>query len=359
MPATDKDYILVKNIYYMLSYAFKALRQDTFQKVGAESFDDAENLFAAILSNGIGQQLKQGLYREYVSREDDLPVLRGKLNIAGTVQNKILHRQCLRCQYDELSENNLLNRVLKTTALLLITDNKVNDTYRAALKKELLFFSSVDAVEPNAIRWSALTYHRNNQTYQLLMGICRFVLEGMLQTQESGARKLAAFTDSQEMYHLYEKFLLEYYRQEHPELTASAAQIPWALDDGAQTALPIMQSDITLQQGNTVLIIDAKYYAHNMQIRYNKHSIHSGNIYQIFTYVKNKEFELEKLGKPHKVSGMILYAKTTDSIQPNSVFQMHGSQITVQTLDLYQPFEKIKESLDKIVRTHFTTRELV
>ena len=154
MPATDKDYILVKNIYYMLSYAFKALRQDTFQKVGAESFDNAENLFAAILSNGIGQQLKQGLYREYVSREDDLPVLRGKLNIAGTVQNKILHRQCLRCQYDELSENNLLNRVLKTTALLLITDNKVNDTYRAALKKELLFFSSVDAVEPQSHkRW--------------------------------------------------------------------------------------------------------------------------------------------------------------------------------------------------------------
>lgn len=143
MPATDKDNILVKNIYYMLSYAFKALRQDTFQKVGAESFDNAENLFAAILSNGIGQQLKQGLYREYVSREDDLPVLRGKLNIAGTVQNKILHRQCLRCQYDELSENNLLNRVLKTTALLLITDNKVNDTYRAALKKELLLICKV------------------------------------------------------------------------------------------------------------------------------------------------------------------------------------------------------------------------
>ena len=355
MPATDKDYILVKNIYYMLSYAFKALRQDTFQKVGAESFDNAENLFAAILSNGIGQQLKQGLYREYVSREDDLPVLRGKLNIAGTVQNKILHRQCLRCQYDELSENNLLNRVLKTTALLLITDNKVNDTYRAALKKELLVFSSVDAVEPNAIRWSALTYHRNNQiriskhflnlrTFNYIHSICLFYR----------IRKI--FIDQ---FIIREVFLLEYYRQEHPELTASAAQIPWALDDGAQTALPIMQSDITLQQGNTVLIIDAKYYAHNMQIRYNKHSIHSGNIYQIFTYVKNKEFELEKLGKPHKVSGMILYAKTTDSIQPNSVFQMHGSQITVQTLDLYQPFEKIKESLDKIVRTHFTTRELV
>lgn len=53
MASNEKDNILVKNIYYMLSYAFKALRQDKFEKVGAESFDKAENLFAAILSNGI------------------------------------------------------------------------------------------------------------------------------------------------------------------------------------------------------------------------------------------------------------------------------------------------------------------
>lgn len=111
MASNEKDNILVKNIYYMLSYAFKALRQDKFEKVGAESFDNAENLFAAILSNGIGQQLKQGLYREYIGREDDLPVLRGKLNMSGTIQNEIAHRRRLSCQYDELSENSLLNRI--------------------------------------------------------------------------------------------------------------------------------------------------------------------------------------------------------------------------------------------------------
>lgn len=108
-----------------------------------------------------------------------------------------------------------------------------------------------------------------------------------------------------------------------------------------------------LQRGNSVLIIDAKYYAHNMQVQYNKRTIHSGNMYQIYTYVKNKEFELEKSGEPHKVSGMLLYAKTVDIIQPNSVFQMHGNQITVRTLDLYQPFEKIKQSLDGIAADHF------
>lgn len=354
MATNGKDNnILVKNLYYMLSYAFVALRQDRFQMMGKESFDNAENLFAAILSIGIGQQLKQGLYREYLSREDDLPVLRGKLNFPGTIRQQIAHQQRLCCEYDELSENNLLNRILKTTALLLITSGKVAPAYCAALKKEMLFFSSVDTVEPKSVQWSNLVYHRNNQTYQLLMGICRYVLDGMLMTEEDGTRHLASFVDSQEMHHLYEKFLLEYYRQEHKELDVSAPHIDWQLDDGYKDNLPIMQSDIVLQTKNTVLIIDAKYYQHTMQTHYNRQTVHSGNIYQIFTYVKNKEYELSKKGTAHKVSGMLLYAKTKDETQPDNRYQMSGTQISVRTLDLYRPFDEIRQSLDEIAAEHF------
>ena len=38
-----------------------------------------------------------------------------------------------------------------------------------------------------------------------------------------------------------------------------------------------------------VLIIDAKYYANTTQAQYDKHTLHSNNLYQIFTYVKNKD----------------------------------------------------------------------
>lgn len=337
----------------MLVYAFKVLQQKNYKDMETVRFDNAQNLFAAILAQGIGQQLKQGLYKEYIDQEGDLSVLHGKISFPGTIRNQIAHRQQLHCEYDELSENNLLNRIIKTTALILIDSNEVKKEYRQRLRSEMLFFSSIGEVEPSSIRWSDLRFHRNNQTYFMLIGICRLILNSMLQTEDDGSYKLAAFEDSQEMSHLYEKFLLEYYRREHPELKASASQIRWALDDGLQASLPIMQSDIMLQRENSVLIIDAKYYAHNMQVQYNKRTIHSGNMYQIYTYVKNKEFELEKSSEPHKVSGMLLYAKTVDVIQPDSVFQMHGNQITVRTLDLYQPFEKIKQSLDGIAADHF------
>ena len=78
-----------------------------------------------------------------------------------------------------------------------------------------------------------------------------------------------------------------------------------ALDDGIGTMLPVMQSDIHLQRGNTV-------------------------------------------------SGMLLYAKTEEEIQPDNVYQMHGSQISVKTLDLNLPFAEIAVQMDRIVELHFT-----
>ena len=116
------------------------------------------------------------------------------------------------------------------------------------------------------------------------------------------------FLDERRMHRLYEKFILEYFRREHPELTANASQIPWQLDDGFGDMLPVMQTDIMLTKDEKTLIIDAKYYAHTMQRQYDKNTLHSGNLYQIFTYVKNKEAELA--GQPHEVSGMLLYART-------------------------------------------------
>ena len=145
------------------------------------------------------------------------------------------------------------------------------------------------------------------------------------------------------MCRLYEQFVLEYYRKEHPEITANASQISWQLDNNISDMLPIMQTDIMLSQGDSILIIDAKYYSHIMQTQFDSYSIHSGNLYQIFTYVKNKEVELADT--QHVVSGMLLYAKTDETLLPNHTYQMSGNKISVKTLDLDCDFEKIAEYL--------------
>lgn len=151
------------------------------------------------------------------------------------------------------------------------------------------------------------------------------------------------------MCRLYEKFILEYYKKHFSQIRTSASQIDWALDDGIGTMLPTMQSDIMLssKDGNKTLIIDAKYYAHTTQVQYDVNTLHSNNLYQIFTYVKNKAV------KGGEVAGMLLYAKTDEEIYPDNEYQMSGNRITVKTLDLNCEFNKIAEQLDSIANNFF------
>ena len=116
--------------------------------------------------------------------------------------------------------------------------------------------------------------------------------------------------------------------------------------------LPVMQSDIMLTKGDTVLIIDVKYYTHTMQTQYDVHTLHSGNLYQIFTCVKNKDVEFGD--KPHTVSGMLLYVATDEAIQPDNSYQISGNKISLKTLDLNQDFLEITAQLNTIVEKYFS-----
>ncbi|MEG2799961.1 MAG: 5-methylcytosine-specific restriction endonuclease system specificity protein McrC, partial [Erysipelotrichaceae bacterium] len=305
--------ITIKNIYYMLSYSFQILNEQGYKNVETEEFHNVAELCASILTKGISVQLKKGLGREYIEEQDVLSSLRGKIDITSSIKSRALLKKRMNCVYDEFSINTYMNKVLKTTVTLLLKAD-ISKNRKKELKKLLVYFHDVDFIDVHAIEWN-VKYNKNNQTYRMLISVCYLVVKGLLLTNSEGNTKLMDFLDEQRMCRLYEKFILEYYRKEHPELKASASQIPWQLDDNMSEMLPVMQTDIMLSKDNKVLIIDAKYYSKTLQSQYSVNTLHSGNLYQIFTYVKNKEVEVRS--QQHEVAGMLLYAKTDELVLPN------------------------------------------
>ena len=346
--------IPIQNIYYMLSYSFSVLNEQGYKSIATEKFDNIAELMAAILVKGIATQLKRGLQKEYIGRTEELSLLRGKIDVSESVKTQTMLKSQMVCSYDEFSVNGLMNRILKSTVHLLLKSD-ISAKRKKELKKLMVFFADVELIDLNTVNWN-IQYNRTNQTYQMMISICYLVVKGLLQTNSYGNTKLMDFIDEQRMCYLYEKFILQYYKKEFPQLSVNASRISWQLDDGEDTLLPIMQSDISLQKDNTVLIIDAKYYSHTTQVKYDKHTLYSNNLYQIFTYVKNKDYELRQ--QEHEVSGMLLYAKTDEDIQPDNVYQMHGNQITVRTLDLNLPFADIAKQLDDIAEAHFGVKKV-
>ena len=180
----------------------------------------------------------------------------------------------------------------------------------------------------------------------MLMNVCYFIIDGMLMTTETGKYRMATFSD-EHMCRLFERFVLEYYRVHHRELSPNPDRIEWNIcpeEDSMIDFLPTMRSDIVLHRADWTLVIDTKYYSHAMQHHFDKPTIHSANMYQIFTYVKN--LDVENAGK---VSGLLLYAKTDEEITPDLSASFGNNRIRVRTLDLNQEFSGIARQLEEFL----------
>lgn len=353
---SDTNVIPLRNVYFMLTYAFRCLRQASYADLDATEFPDAKNLFAAILGKGVAQAVKQGLYREYTEKSEASPIVRGKLNFSETIRIRCQNKPDVLCEFDDLSEDNLSNRILKTTMVFLTRDKTIKPDLRDQLKNNLFYFGKIGEVNPTQISWSTIRFQRNNLIYEMLLSICWLFLDKMLQIDEQGKYTVAQFPEDF-LFNVYENFVYEYIRQDikgtpgYEELQVKhGSSLKWRVPEEQieNEYLPTMITDIMLQQGTKTLIIDTKCYREIFQQNQNKKTLRSQHLYQIFAYVKNCGVE--------GASGLLLYAETANERiddKDKYKFNMDGNTICARTLDLSADFESIKEQLTIIINDSF------
>src|SRR5437870_3287900 len=107
--------IAIKNLFYLLMYAWDAFDESQMTAVDAEPETDLLNLLAAVLSRGIHHLLRRGLDAGYLPQQEELPGIRGKLELSATLKSNVLARARTHCSFDELSPDVLHNRILKAS----------------------------------------------------------------------------------------------------------------------------------------------------------------------------------------------------------------------------------------------------
>lgn len=332
--------IPIKNIYYMLAYAFNALNHKDYEKLQGETFENIYDLLASILVCAIGSQVKLGLHREYIEEQDELSSIKGKIQISESIKAQSFIKGSLICSFDEFSHNILMNKVIKTTLIYLLKCNQLNSDIKKNIKRLTLFFAEIDAIEPKSIAWDSFKFNRNNRSYKIIMDVCYLVFKGLIVNESEGTLKFATFIEDRQMSSLYEKFVLNFYKTEcELEVNAKAEFIDWDITSGeALSLLPKMKTDISLysKKSSKLLIVDTKFYPKALQTNFDHRTFISGNMYQIFSYVKNSNFDGE-------ISGMLLYPSVDYSL--NECAEIGGDKIYVRTLNLNQEFEAIKQEL--------------
>lgn len=337
-----EDAVVIRNVYVMMAYAFKALDVKEYSRLGRESFDNFASLLAAILCIGISIQRKRGFESGYTNIVEDVAQIRGTIDVRGTVRLKAAGRARAICSFDEWSQDTEMNRILKTCAGLLLRNSEVRIDLREELKRGYLEMSEIGTLAPPyRIEWSRMTFHRGNPGYVFLMNACYMVLNRFIPVSQTGDSPFGVYTDSQRLHALFEKFVLEYFKREHAELSASAKVLPAPGD--APSFLPRLCTDVTLESDSKALIIDTKFYGKILNTYNGKEMMSPAHRHQIVDYVVHESYGNEK-----EVSGMLLYALTDSDPSMCESWSEIGHIWYLRTLDLGLEFDEIAGVLDAI-----------
>ncbi|WP_282155898.1 5-methylcytosine-specific restriction endonuclease system specificity protein McrC [Cytobacillus gottheilii] len=342
--------IPVRNIYYLLCYAWNVLEQSDHILVGSEKFDNIYNLFARIYINGSSNLIKRGLSRNYIREHEEVSTLKGKVEIADSIKKQTLRNGRMVCQYDNFSANIKLNQIIKATINILLKSPQLDQELKKKLTKLRLYFYGIQDIQLSKEIFNSPRYNRNNYHYRMLVNISELIYHGMI-TNESGNETLFSnFIRDRQMANLYEKFVLNFYRK---HLDSSVYQVyspklQWDLDIDASeddlSLLPEMRTDIVVENKvtETQLIIDTKYYAETLVTSNwtDSEKVRTGHLYQIFAYVNNSDF----LGN---IKGVLLYPTITKEI--NADYSIGGNGIHIRTLNLNTDWNVIEKRLLSLV----------
>ena len=100
--------IPIRNIYYLLSYAWKYFKSTDIRKIDEKDFSNDTEFFAEIFDLTLSKYVKKGLNRDYIEKEETLKTIRGKVDFNSTLKTLGFKSKKIDCIYDEYSSNNLI-----------------------------------------------------------------------------------------------------------------------------------------------------------------------------------------------------------------------------------------------------------
>ena len=280
--------VLRSQLIRMLAVAHDLpIADDAATAVGTQQHNLLEIMiarFASLLSEAV----RRGIPRAYVPHADDLPALRGRLDVLRQFTTLATSPQRLACRYDEFSDDIVINQVMKAavTRLRQLARSTAN---ARALTELALVYSDVTSVPPMDLRWDRIVPDRTNARWQTPLRLARLILGDRFQNSTSGDADGFALLFN--MHSLFERYIEKL-------LAPIAAAAEWRMvaqggfrnclhpEDGAP-ALFQTKPDLHLKRGNQIgMVIDAKWKCLLDRGTAAKMGVKEADLHQMITYAR-------------------------------------------------------------------------
>jgi 5-methylcytosine-specific restriction enzyme subunit McrC len=342
--------IPIKNIYYLLAYAWNRLPESEIVDVSTVDSHELADLFAAVLVNGIHHLLRRGLDQSYLAKQEELAGIRGRINIGVTARRMLAPHGRAYCEFDELQVDTLPNQILRASVNQLIGVPSLDKKLRMKLRGLNRELGGISEVPLSRSMFRSVQLHSNNRFYRFLLSICELILTMSLVDKGRGDFRFRDFVrDDKSMARLFESFVFNFYRLERPDLDIRKERIYWrasSANDPELRFLPTMETDISVRDKphTQTLIIDTKFYKETFQRFYDTEKLHSSNLYQLLTYLNNLNY---REGADSEAQGMLLYPVVEKSARLS--YQLTGREIRICTVNLAADWREIRSELHSLL----------
>ncbi|WP_226637851.1 McrC family protein [Novosphingobium profundi] len=219
------------------------------------------DLFIRIFARRLAAQVRQGLPRHYLAREDDLRALRGRLDVTRQFTVNAVRPDRLSCRYDEFDSDIPLMQVMACTIVTLRKRTRTLSTAR--LLDELRFaFDDVTLLAPGRLPWQDITIDRSNRRWESLLKLARMLLGQDWQATAHHAAGPQGHSLLFPMNDLFEKAVANLLRHSLGEQgydVRAQDQSQYCLHENGRNFFQ-MRPDIVIRKGaRTVAIIDTKW----------------------------------------------------------------------------------------------------
>lgn len=334
--------IPIRNVFYLLLYAWDRLEQAELIKIAAIPETQYVDFFARVLADGIAVTLRRGLDRGFLQREEAVAGVRGRLDLGTTIKRLLPLRAQAWCRFDELEHDTLPNRILRSTLRKLLAVPDLAADGRERLRASDAILGDVHVIRLRKDTFRRVQLHSNIAHYGFLIDVCQLINENLMADDQPGSVRFRDFRrDDRQMAALFERFVFNFYRREQSTYSVGREQIRWR-DVSGSTAdlqyLPVMNTDVVLSKPGRKVIVETKYYGEAL-VRRHKTTVRPAHLYQLFAYMQNSRTP----GDRTTIDGMLLYPAAEYHFDLRYRLGVHA--IRVCTIDLAQDWRTIHENL--------------
>ena len=121
----NKFKVPIKNALFMYSYIWDKVDNKDFTNLSSEDDFESSNIYVELFLINIKRILAKGLYKEYITNNEKLSVVKGKIDFIKTINKQSLKNGQIYCNHDELEENNVYNKIIKSIAIRLYKSSDI------------------------------------------------------------------------------------------------------------------------------------------------------------------------------------------------------------------------------------------